>query len=118
MAGDKLKTGRPKKAPDEKRTERLAGVRLTSAELHHVELMAERAGLPVAEFQRRAILSQNIRARRSRADDRLLVELNRVGVNLHQIVRALNFRQGIPADIAEAIDAVKRAVEKVAADGP
>ncbi|MBW3099266.1 plasmid mobilization protein [Pseudohoeflea coraliihabitans] len=117
MTERNTKGGRPKKAPGEQRSERLSGVSLTPAERHHVEAQAERAGLPVSEFCRRAILGQRIRPRRSASDDRLLVELNRVGVNLHQIVRALNFKKGIPRDIDEAIQAVTRVVEKVAADG-
>ncbi|MEX0409784.1 plasmid mobilization relaxosome protein MobC [Aquibium sp. LZ166] len=110
-------TGRPRKAPDEQRAERLPGVRLTSAERHHVELMAERAGLTVAEFSRRAILGQNVRARRAASDDRAIAEVNRVGANLHQIVRALNFKQGIPRDIADTMAECRAALERLAADG-
>lgn len=81
---------RPKKAPEELRTARLSGIRLTEAEHEYVVRMADRAGLDIAEFCRRAILGQRIVARQAVGNDRLLMELNRIGVNLNQIAHAAN----------------------------
>lgn len=113
----KGKGGRPQKAPDELRTERLSGVRLTAAERHYVELMAERAGLSVAEFARRAFLGQNVRARRAAVEEQAILAVDRVGRNLHQIVKALHFKQGIPNDIAETIAEVRAVLQRVRRDG-
>jgi Bacterial mobilisation protein (MobC). len=108
---------RPKKAPEELRTERLSGIRLTSAERHYVELLAERAGLDVAEFCRRAILGQRILARRSDVNERTLAELNRIGVNLNQIAHAGNSGRGLPAITAAVLDELRAAIAKVLANG-
>lgn len=121
MTEPKGKGGRPRKAPAEQRTERLSGVTLTPAERHFVELMAERAGLSVAEFQRRAILGQRVAARRKQGgSDGLLAELNRVGVNLNQIARAVNEGRGLPLDFPDVLAEVRAVVGKLAggADGP
>lgn len=109
--------GRPRKAPDEKRTERLSGVRLTAAERVHVEAQAARAGLPVAEFARRAVLGITIAPARAATDDRAIAEVNRVGVNLAQILKALHFGRGIPNDIADTMAEVRAALERLAHDG-
>lgn len=111
------KGGRPRKAPGEQRAERLSGIRLTAAERAFVEAQAGLAGLPVSEFARRAILGTKIRPRRSVADDRAIAEVNRVGVNLAQIVKALHFGQGVPGDIAETMAEVRAVLERLAADG-
>ena len=108
---------RPKKAPDELRTERLSGVRLTAAELHHVEAMAAAAGVGVAEFSRRAILGQRILARRSDVNERTLAELNRIGVNLNQIAHAGNSGRGLPDMTAAALDELRTVLAKVLANG-
>lgn len=98
MTTTRGKIGRPKKAESELRTARLSGIRLTAAERQHVEILANRAGLDMAEFCRRAILGQRIRARRSDVNDRLLLELNRIGVNLNQIAHAVNAGRGLASD--------------------
>lgn len=109
---------RPKKHPDELRTERLSGVRLTPAERQHVEATAAAAGVDLTEFCRLAILGQRIAAKRSRPVDRALAELNRAGVNLNQIARAVNEGRGLPRDFPEVLAELRAAIEKVAADGP
>jgi len=45
----------------------------------------------------------------------MLFELNRCGVNLHQIVRQMNFGNGLPNDIADVLDELKAAIAKVGA---
>ncbi len=110
--------GRPRKAVAEQRTERLSGIRLTTAERAHIEAQAERAGLPVAEFARRAILGIRIEPRRSSADERMLFEINRIGVNLAQLVKALHFGQTpLVAEIEATVADVRGALERLAGDG-
>jgi hypothetical protein len=80
---------RPRKQPTEQRVTRLT-TRVTLAELAHVERQAFAAGLTAAEFLRRLALGATVTPRRPRADDALLVELNRIGVNINQLARAAN----------------------------
>jgi len=108
--------GRPKKAPDESRTDRLPAPRVTAAERAFVEAEASAAGVGVAEFIRRRALGQRVTAKRVTADDQLLLELNRVGTNLNQIARAVNMDR-LPNDLHEIIAEVREAVAKVAGGG-
>ena len=107
------KIGRPKKAPSEQRSERLPGITLTTAERHVVELMAERAGVSVMEFCRRAVLGQRMPQRRTKAADRAIVELNRVGVNLNQIAARVNMTGDLAADFEAVLAEVRAAVAHV-----
>ena len=117
MTDKPRKIGRPKKAPAELRTERLAGIRLTAAERQHVDELAERAGLDVMEFCRRAILGQRIGQARRKADDRALVELNRIGVNLNQIAARVNMTGDLAEDFRAVVAELRAALEKVAGHG-
>ena len=52
MTDDETSTahgGRPKKAPEEQRSERLSGIRVTGAERAFLEAQAEAAGLSMSE---------------------------------------------------------------------
>ena len=111
------KIGRPKKAPGESRTERLSGIRLTPAERNHLAAMVAAAGVDEAEFCRRAILGQRIVARRSDVNERALVELNKIGVNLNQIAHAANSGRGLPDMTAAALDELRTVLAKVLAHG-
>ncbi|SMH26053.1 plasmid mobilization protein [Mesorhizobium australicum] len=111
------KIGRPTLAADERRDDRLPGIRVTAAERHHVELLAERAGVSVAEFCRRAVLGQRMPQRRAQADAVALVELNRAGVNLNQIAKRVNAGRDLPPDFPQVLAEVRSAVAKVAGDG-
>lgn len=115
------KIGRPRKAPAEQRSERLPGVTLTPAERHHVELTAERAGLSVMEFCRRAIIGQRLLARRRPSEKitaDLLAELNRVGVNINQIAHAVNSGRGLPYDMPEVVAELRAVLAKIAEAAP
>lgn len=105
---------RPKKASGELRSERLSGLRLTAAERAYVELLAERAGMDVAEFSRRAILGQRIAPRRDNPSAALIVALNRVGNNLNQITARLNAADEIALDARDVLAEVKATVALVA----
>lgn len=112
----KSKGGRPRKAPDELRGERLSGIRLTAAERAFVEAQAARAGLDVVEYCRRRILGHRVAPSRSVTDDRALAELNRIGVNVAMLLRDMNFgRTGIGTDLAETLAELRAAVAKIAA---
>lgn len=95
---------RPRKQPHEKRDRRF-NLRLTSAELSHLCLQAERAGLHPHEYIRRRVLGHAVVASSPvrKADPALISELNRIGVNLNQLAKATNMGRrfaGIWSDLA------------------
>lgn len=105
--------GRPSKRAAEARSDHVA-FRLTSEELARVQIAAERTGVSLSEYCRAAALGQRVRVRSVPDLSAALVSLNRVGVNLNQIARAVNRGQGLPPDWEEMMDDVKKAVERMA----
>jgi len=83
---------RPTKAPNEKRTEQVK-IRLTLAEYLHLADQADMADLSLAEYVRRRALGYRIQPPASRADQQLLAEINRIGVNINQLARHANSGQ-------------------------
>lgn len=109
---------RPAKAAEESRTERLPDLRVTPAERAFVEAQAMRArARSVSDYCRAAILRQQVRARLTAPTDALLVELNRIGVNLNQIAKGFNGGRGLPPDFPHVLARLDRALAKVLADG-
>lgn len=81
---------RPRKEPHERRTER-HNVRFTAAELAYIQDQAEAVGLDVTEYLRRRALRYEVPSVSRRAVDPALVsELNRIGVNVNQLARAVH----------------------------
>ena len=109
---------RPKKAPEEQRAARVPHARLTIAELALIEREAAAAGLDRAEFTRRRLLGQRVTPSRVIADERLLVEINRIGVNLNQIAKAANLGKTMEHMLAATLDEVRAAMARVSPDGP
>jgi Bacterial mobilisation protein (MobC) len=107
---------RPRKAPAERRDVRIAP-RLTAAELDFIEAQAAAAGIDPAEYARRRMLGRRVAAARSAADDRLILELNRVGVNLNQIARAVNMDRDLDADFCAVLAELRTVLERVAGRG-
>lgn len=114
MTSKRTKRGRPEKPEGEFRNRPLV-VRLNAAERAFVDGEAAKAGLPVSTYARDVLTHRKVSPRRSQIDDRMLFELNRCGVNLHQIVRSLNFGKSVPNDIAEVLAELKAAIAKVGA---
>ena len=112
----KPKGGRPRKAPDEQRTERLSGIALTAAERAFVEAQAARAGVSLMEYCRRRILGHRVAPARSATDARAVAELNRIGVNVAMILRDMNFgRTGLGTDLAETLAELRAVLPKLVA---
>ena len=111
------KGGRPRLAEGERRDTRFPDIRMTTAEREAAAEKAAAAGLSLSEFGRRAINGQRITARMSAADEAALRNLNRVGVNLAQIVKRLNMTGDVAEDAGEVLAEVRAAVERVARDG-
>lgn len=105
--------GRPRKHPNEQRAVQNKQ-RYTQAEMDYIALMAERAGLTVSDFIRRAALKVSIQPPRPSEERDALRELSRIGVNLNQIARALNRGRETPLYIEDAILKLTHTLDKVA----
>ena len=95
---------RPLKQAHEKRSARLPPVRVTAAELAHVQKQADHAGLSVTDYLRTLALGQQVKPRKTKLEASLLVELNRIGVNLNQIAHAANIGRTEQSIMTYAID--------------
>ena len=98
---------------EEERRGRTVGVRVTEAEVEELQERAQAARLSVGAYLRRRGLGQRVRmAAERRLGAAELRELNRIGVNLNQMARALN--SGAVSSPAETQAAVERVGELVA----
>lgn len=114
MTEQRKKRGRPRKPEGQARTVNLPSPSATPDEDFKIRALAEQAKMPVATYIRHAALNAEIKAPAHAIDAKVLHELNRCGVNLHQIVRGMNFGHAIPSDIADVLDELKTAIGKVA----
>jgi len=115
MDAKRIKRGRPQKPDGKARTLAIPSIRVNPDELSFIEAQAAKAGLPVSTYVRNLAVGKKVAPPRTALEDRLLFELNRCGVNLHQIVKSLNFGQGLPNDISTVTDELKVAIAKVSA---
>ena len=98
---------------EEERRGRTVGVRVTEAEAEELQERARGARLSVGAYLRRRGLGQRVRMGAERRLGAVeLRELNRIGVNLNQMARALN--SGAVSSPAETQEAVERVGELVA----
>lgn len=110
---------RPKKHRHEKRDQRF-NLRYTPAEIEHIRLAARKAGLHPHEYARRRTLGAAFSAPQARrADPALINELNRIGVNLNQIARAMNMGREVEEDWQALSQELRRTLTLVMANnGP
>ncbi len=86
----KRRRGRPRSRPDEVRAVRLQ-VLVTEAEAADVRAMAAATGLSVSDFGRRRMLGKQTALLAEKVDrDATRSEINRVGVNLNQLLRRVH----------------------------
>ena len=104
---------RPRLGEEERRT-RTVGVRVTEAE--ELRERAQAARLSMGAYLRRWVPGQRVRIV---ADRRLgaaeLRELNRIGVNLNQMARAMNSGAAAPPETREAVERVGELVARLLA---
>lgn len=102
------------KSPHEKRIERLE-CRLTTAEKTALESTAAERGLTLTSYVYQRLTQSRMRVGVSPEISQLVIELNRVGVNLNQIARATNSGKGLPSDFPRVLASLEsilhRAVE-------
>ena len=97
---------RPRLGDEERRT-RTVGVRVTESEAEELRERAQAARLSVGAYLRRRGLGQRVRVaseRRLGAEE--LRELNRIGVNLNQMARAMNSGATAGPGTREAVERV------------
>lgn len=103
---------RPTKTPAERRTEQVK-IRLTLAETDYLRTQAAVAELTLAEYVRRLALGYRVKPPRARIEAQLLSELNRIGVNVHQLTRAANAGRGFAGDWEAIVDELERLMTQV-----
>ena len=95
---------------EEERRARTVGVRVTEAEEAELRERAQAARLSMGAYLRRRALGQRVRIAAE------LRELNRIGVNLNQMARALNsVAVSSPAETQEAVERGGELVAKLLA---
>ena len=103
---------RPTKDDTAKRSERF-NLRLTLAELAHVQAQAAHAGIGAHDYARRRVLGHRVPPARSQIDATLLSDLNRIGVNLNQLARANNSGADVQAEAAVLLAQVRGIIEQI-----
>ena len=95
---------------EQERRARTVGVRVTAAEAAELRERAQAARLSMGAYLRRRALGQRVRMAAE------LRELNRIGVNLNQMARALNSRAvSSPPETQEVVERVGELVAKLLA---
>ena len=109
---------RPKKAPEEKREDRL-NPRLTTAERAEIEQHAAILGISPSDFVRRRSLSYRLPAALAvqRHVAALAVALLRIGVNLNQIAHHMNAGRGAPPDLSALISRIEAILDDIYGPG-
>ena len=104
---------RPTKNEHEKRSASLPTIRVTQAERVLIEDKAATAGLSLSDFMRVLALTEQVKPRKTKLEASLLVELNRIGVNLNQIAHARNSGRDDPAILQLATDELVTLMHKI-----
>jgi hypothetical protein len=109
---------RPKKAPEEKREDRLNS-RLTTAERVEIESNAAILGVSPSEFVRSRALGYRLPASLAlqRHVAALAVALLRLGINLNQIARHMNAGRGAPPDLSALIARIDAILDDIYGPG-
>lgn len=103
---------RPRKDEHEQRRDRTT-VRFTAAEKAFVEEQAGHAGMVPADFIRHRALGLPVQPSPRRADAALLSELNRIGVNVNQLARAVHTERDFARFWSEVGGELRAVLEKV-----
>ena len=106
---------RPKKSPEETRTRRVSPA-FTDAEHRVLSQEAERAGLSLHGFGRRAMLGQKVIVHEGDAAlFELIREVRKIGVNINQMAHKANMLDQLPARsyLEEQMDKLDEFLERV-----
>lgn len=89
-------------------------IRFLDVEWDRVEKRADACGLPAATYVRKAALGIRLRARRNRTENELILQLCRIGMDLHQLARRADLggdestRDELRSTLQEVLAAVRR----------
>jgi len=80
-----------------------------------IKIRAKKAGLSLSEYMRRMSCSGKIVVKESQADIGLIRELNKIGVNLNQMVRKFNATGKAPgvSGLSETLTRINTYLDKV-----
>ena len=106
---------RPKKTESEKRTEQVNS-RYTLAERLELEKQAQVAGMSLSEYQCHRTLGHRVRAAPSLVSSELVREINRVGVNLNQVQKALNATGALRHDTDRIMAKLEEVIDRLLAE--
>lgn len=115
MNEPRMKRGRPTKPDGEARTLALPSIRVNPSEHSFIEQQAFRAGLPVSAYVRKVLTQRRVAPARSSIDDALLLELNRIGVNLNQQTAHSNAGRHSPDAVELTLIELREVLAKVGA---
>lgn len=105
---------RPKKEPMTGR-EQVITVRVKSEELLKIDQKAEMAGRTRSEFMRQAALrGKVVIPQKNTPDFKLIHELNKIGVNLNQLVHNSHIYKNLPQKLPEVLQKIERLVVQAA----
>lgn len=107
------KRGRPYKPAGEARSLSLPSIRVNPNEMSFIDEQAAKASLSVSEYVRLSATRRKIASRQTPLEDKMLLELNRAGVNLNQIAKGVNRGHGLPHDMDEAMRELRLVLAKV-----
>lgn len=106
----KRRGGRPRLSPDERRSIQIK-VGLTPSQYVKIEERAESAGLSDVELIRRLAISQQFNTVPA-INRSALIELNKIGINLNQIAKAVN--SGADVNFEKALESIKYDIKEIA----
>ena len=108
---ERPKGGRPPKDESERRTI-TQSVHLSEEEKEEIERRADRAGLSVSAFFRKRALGKDIK---TKVEENVVNELNRIGVNVNQLARWANRGQGrrVQSKLDDVIADLKAAIKRL-----
>ena len=115
MNEPRMKRGRPTKPDGQARTLALPSIRVNPIELSFIEAQATTAGLPVSTYVRNVLTQRRVAPAKTSIDDRLLLELNRIGVNLNQQTAHSNAGRHSPDMVAQTLTELRDVLAKVGA---
>jgi hypothetical protein len=90
-------------------------IRFLDGEWERIEKRAHACGLPAATYVRKAALGVKLRARRNRTENELILQLGRIGMDLHQLAQSAEVSGEVSArdELRSALDEVLAAVRRV-----
>lgn len=111
----RTKRGRPRKTEGEARSLSLPSIRVNPVEMSFIDEQASNAGLPLSTYVRNVLTQRRVAPAKASIDDKLLLELNRIGVNLNQQTAHSNSGRHAPDMVELTLIELREVLAKVGA---